>query len=56
MSGDLLTGFHLDGSAWWKNGGIDYRVTGLQVEQGVLSLDIEPLGRHVARKTPSQPD
>ena len=52
MSGDLLTGFHLDGSAWWKNGGIDYRVTGLKVEKGVLSLDIKPLGRHVPGKTP----
>ncbi|GMU32264.1 MAG: hypothetical protein AMXMBFR20_01370 [Planctomycetia bacterium] len=53
MSGDLLTGFHLDGSAWWKNGGIDYRVTGLRVEKGILSLDIKPLGRHVPRKGPA---
>lgn len=49
MSGDLIKGLHVETRAWWKNGGIDYQVRGLRIKPGVLSMDIEPLGRHWAR-------
>ncbi len=48
MWGDFLTGLHLEARAWWKNGGIEYRVLDVQVQPGVLSLKIEPLGPHWA--------
>lgn len=54
MSGDLLNGFHVSADAWWKNGGIDYRVIGFRVEPGVISLDIRPLGRHIPARRNSQ--
>ncbi len=44
--GDLVGGLHIGADAWWKNGGIDYRVRGISVEQGRLDLRVEPLGRH----------
>jgi len=46
MSGDFLSGFQVDAEAWWKNGGVDYRVIGLAVTSGRLDLTIEPIGRH----------
>jgi hypothetical protein len=46
ISGDLASGLKLETRAWWKNGGIDYRVLDVRVEPGVLSITIEPLGRH----------
>jgi len=52
MSGDFLSGFHIDTQAWWKNGGVDYRVAGIAVRSGRLDLTIEPIGRHaVARRS-----
>ncbi|MFQ5425366.1 MAG: hypothetical protein ACE5F9_15480, partial [Phycisphaerae bacterium] len=55
--GDLAAGLHLDARAWWKNGGIDYRVLNVWVEPGVLHLKIEPLGPHhrTARRTHDWP-
>ncbi|MFQ5430361.1 MAG: hypothetical protein ACE5E1_08640 [Phycisphaerae bacterium] len=50
MSGNFLTGFRVGGEAWWKNGGVAYRVTGLSVRPGEISLDIQPLGRRAGRK------
>jgi hypothetical protein len=46
ISGDLASGLRLEARAWWKNGGIDYRVVDVRVEPGVLSITVEPLGRH----------
>lgn len=48
MSGDFLTGLRIESRAWWKNGGIDYRVVDAWVEPSKLCLKIEPLGRHRA--------
>lgn len=53
MSGDLLTGLHISDDAWWKNGGIDYRVMGVRVTPGELSLDIRPMGRHIPTRRSS---
>ena len=46
MSGDLVNGFRIGVVAWWKNGGVDYRVEDLQVVPGELRLTVRPLGRH----------
>lgn len=58
MSGDFLSGFQIDTEAWWKNGGVDYRVVGLAVRSGRLDLTIEPIGRHAnaRRRDQSLPD
>lgn len=58
MSGDFLGGFRIDSEAWWKNGGVDYRVAGLVVRTGRLDLTIEPIGRHAGarRSDQSSPD
>lgn len=58
MSGDFLSGFRIDTAAWWKNGGVDYRVVGLAVRSGRLDLTIEPIGRHAdaRRRDQSLPD
>lgn len=45
MAGDLANGLRLETEAWWKNGGSAYRVLGVRVQPGQLSLEIEPLGR-----------
>ncbi len=44
VAGDLLTGLRVGREAWWKNGGIRYRVEGVEVTSGKLSLSIQPLG------------
>ncbi len=46
MDGDLRSGLRVGTEAWWKNGGIDYRVLEVQVAPGRLSFTIQPLGRH----------
>ena len=51
MWGDFLSGLHIETTAWWKNGGIDYRVLDVCVAPGTLSLNIEPLGPHWARSS-----
>lgn len=56
MWGSFLTGFHVGTRAWWKNGGIDYQITGLAVEPGTLNLDVMPLGRHVRTRQNSHSD
>lgn len=49
ISGDLTSasGLRLEARAWWKNGGLDYRVVEVRVEPGVLSITVEPLGRGI---------
>lgn len=56
MWGDFFSGFHVGAEAWWKNGGIDYRVTGLSVEAGRLNLEVTPLGRQSDRQRNDQRD
>lgn len=46
IAGDLRSGLRLGTEAWWKNGGIDYRVLEVQATPGRLSFTIQPLGRH----------
>jgi len=52
--GNLLTGLFIDPKAWWKNGGMDYRVQSVSVEPGKLNLTIEPLGHHAVRNRKDQ--
>jgi hypothetical protein len=47
--GDFSRGLRIETEAWWKNGGIDYRMLDVWVEPGRLCLKIEPLGPHWAR-------
>lgn len=51
MSGDLIEGLRLNAEAWWKNGGIAYRVRSVQVVKGRLDLNVEPLGPRVQTRT-----
>lgn len=44
--GDFVSGLHIESQAWWKNGGMDYRVRGIALKVGQLDIEIEPLGRH----------
>jgi hypothetical protein len=53
--GDLVDGLRLESHAWWKNGGIEYRVLDVWVEPGTLNLEIEPLGPHWARNNQEDP-
>ena len=46
ITGNLIDGILVGAEAWWKNGGIDYRVTDFQARPGELVLSVEPLGRH----------
>lgn len=46
--GDLKRGLRIGADAWWKNGGIEYRVLRAWVEPGVLKLSVQPLGPHFA--------
>lgn len=55
MSGDLKNGVRIDSNAWWKNGGVDYRVVDLAVAPGVLNLRVEPLGPHFTTARNNQP-
>lgn len=50
MAGDLLTGFRIGARAWWKNGGVDYRLTGVRLREGQLDLHIRPLDDQVAAR------
>jgi len=54
MSGDFLHGLRIGAEAWWKNGGVAYRVQDLAVRPGRLDLTIEPIGRHVVAKRSNQ--
>jgi hypothetical protein len=47
IHGNFLTGLFIDARAWWKNGGVAYRVLGVELTPGRLALTIQPLGRHV---------
>lgn len=53
--GDLVDGLRIESRAWWKNGGMEYRVLDVWVEPGTLNLEIEPLGPHWARNDHSEP-
>ena len=46
MSGDLIKGLRIESKAWWKNGGMEYRVRAITLRPGQIDMDIEPLGRH----------
>lgn len=46
MSGDLVKGLRIDSTAWWKNGGMEYRVRDIKLRSGQIDVEIEPLGRH----------
>jgi hypothetical protein len=50
VSGDLVTGLRIGSRAWWKNGGMEYRVRGITLRRGQIDLDIEPLGRHARHR------
>jgi hypothetical protein len=52
--GSLATGLFIAPQAWWKNGGIDYRVNNVTIEPGKLNLTIEPLGRHAGKARKNQ--
>jgi hypothetical protein len=54
ISGDLASGLKLERRAWWKNGGVEYRVLDVRVEPGVLLITVEPLGRHQPNSRKSQ--
>ncbi len=43
MAGDFISGFRIGAEGWWKNGGVDYRVTGLHLGDGRLDLHVRPL-------------
>ena len=43
ISGRLPEGLHIGATARWANGGIDYRVLGVRVEPGRLTLKVESL-------------
>lgn len=45
ISGDLEDGLRVGAEAWWKNGGIRYRVRNLTVRPGQIDLEVESLGR-----------
>jgi len=45
IRGSLKAGLRLEAEAWWKNGGIAYRVLEVTVAPGELRLRVEPLGR-----------
>lgn len=46
MEGDILSGLHIGAEAWWKNGGVVYRVEAVEVHPGRLDIHVRPLGRH----------
>lgn len=46
MTGDFVHGLRIGSQAWWKNGGMEYRVRGVKVKPGQIDIDIEPMGRH----------
>jgi hypothetical protein len=50
MSGDLVNGLRIESTAWWKNGGMDYRVLAITLRKGQIDLEIEPLGRHAGKQ------
>lgn len=49
MSGHLSEGLHIGATARWANGGLDYRVLGVRVEPGCLTLKVESLISHDGR-------
>lgn len=51
VAGDLLTGLRIGREAWWKNGGIRYRVENVEVAPGKLSLSIQPLGMRETKRS-----
>jgi len=46
MAGDFLNGFRIGAEAWWKNGGVAYRIEAVKVHPGQLDIHVRPLGRH----------
>lgn len=50
MAGDFINGFRIDADAWWKNGGVNYRVTGLHLGDGRLDLHVRPLDDQVSTR------
>lgn len=54
ISGSLTNGLKLGRDAWWKNGGLAYRVLDVRVRSGQLDLTIEPLGHQDPQKRKAQ--
>lgn len=50
MTGSLANGIRIGALGWWRNGGVDYEVTDVEVGDGVLTLSITPLKRQSNRK------
>jgi hypothetical protein len=48
--GDLTGGLNVGSDAWWKNGGVAYRVLDVSVERGAINVTVEPRGHHEVRK------
>lgn len=44
MKGSLINGLEVGADAWWKNGGVAYRVLDARVRPGRLDLTVQPLG------------
>ncbi|HVP09821.1 MAG TPA: hypothetical protein VMV94_01390 [Phycisphaerae bacterium] len=44
--GSLASGLKVGADAWWKNGGVIYRVLDVSVQRGQINLTVEPRGRH----------
>lgn len=51
INGSLGEGLKIGSRATWKNGGVDYRVTGMTAHPGRLDLSIEPVLRQVNRRS-----
>jgi hypothetical protein len=45
ISGDLANGLRVGADAWWKNGGMRYRVRDVTVRPGRIDIEVESLGR-----------
>ncbi len=45
MAGDFLSGLRIGAEAWWKNGGVAYRIEAVELHPGRLDIHVRPLGR-----------
>lgn len=54
INGSLADGLKLGRDAWWKNGGLAYRVLDVRVGFGQLDLTIEPLGHQDPQERKAQ--
>jgi hypothetical protein len=57
--GSLVAGLNVGSDAWWKNGGVVYRVLDASVARGEITITVEPRGRQETgrhRKHQSSPE